>query len=103
MEPKVRAIGSIGMEYRGVEYTITHGTQPDVWRWRVMAGKPEMLRMGEAAISSYWPMGPRACTARGIEPNPEAKREARRYWFEAHDAAKTALATPRAFGRRALM
>jgi hypothetical protein len=37
------------MEYRGVEYTITQGTQPDVWRWRVMVGKPEMLRMGEAA------------------------------------------------------
>jgi hypothetical protein len=35
------------MQYRGVEYTITQGTQPDVWRWRVMVGKPEMLRMGE--------------------------------------------------------
>jgi len=36
------------MEYHGVKYTITQGTQPDVWRWRVMVGKPEMLRMGEA-------------------------------------------------------
>ena len=36
------------MKYRGVEYTITQGTQPNVWRWRVMVGKPEMLRMGEA-------------------------------------------------------
>ena len=36
------------MKYRGVEYTITQGTQPNVWKWRVMVGKPEMLRMGEA-------------------------------------------------------
>ena len=36
------------MEYHGVKYTITQGRQPDVWRWRVMVGKPEMLRMGEA-------------------------------------------------------
>jgi len=36
------------MKYRGVEYTIIQGTQPDVWKWRVMVGKPEMLRMGEA-------------------------------------------------------
>ncbi len=36
------------MKYRGVEYTITQGIQPNVWRWRVMVGKPEMLRMGEA-------------------------------------------------------
>ena len=31
-----------------------------------------------------------------IEANPDAKREARRYLFEAHDAAKAALVTPRA-------
>lgn len=36
------------MKYRGVEYTIIQGTQPDVWKWRVMVGRPEMLRMGEA-------------------------------------------------------
>jgi hypothetical protein len=38
----------MSMKYRGVEYTIIQGTQPDVWKWRVMVGKPEMLRMGEA-------------------------------------------------------
>ena len=37
------------MKYRGVEYTISQGNQPDVWKWRVLVGKPEMLRMGEAA------------------------------------------------------
>ena len=36
------------MEYHGIKYTITQGTQPDVWRWQVMVGRPEMLRMGEA-------------------------------------------------------
>jgi hypothetical protein len=35
------------MEYRGVEYTITEA-RPGVWKWRVMIGSPEMLRMGEA-------------------------------------------------------
>lgn len=28
--------------------TITQGTLPNMWKWRVMVGKPEMLRMGEA-------------------------------------------------------
>jgi hypothetical protein len=30
-----------------------------------------------------------------IEPNPEAKREARRYVFEAHNAARTAFGRAR--------
>jgi hypothetical protein len=38
----------ISVEYRGVKYTITQGTQPNgLWRWRTVVGKPEMLRMGE--------------------------------------------------------
>jgi hypothetical protein len=52
-EPNGAAIGSVTMQYRGVEYTITQGTQPDVWRWRVMVGKPEMLRMGEATTQMH--------------------------------------------------
>ena len=39
------------MQYRGVNYTITQ-TRPDVWKWRLMIGKPEMLRMGEAATQT---------------------------------------------------
>jgi len=36
------------MEYRGVKYTITQGTQqPYVWRWRTVVGDPAMLRTGE--------------------------------------------------------
>jgi hypothetical protein len=31
-----------------------------------------------------------------IEPNPSAKREARRYLFDAHDAARAAFARPHA-------
>ena len=42
------ATGSVGMEYRGVKYTITRGTQqPDAWRWRTVVGDPAVLRMGE--------------------------------------------------------
>lgn len=51
-EPIGAATGSISMKYRGVEYTITQGTRPDVWKWRLMVGKPEMLRMGEAATQT---------------------------------------------------
>ena len=40
------------MQYRGVKYTITQGNRPDVWKWRLMVGKPEMLRMGEAATQA---------------------------------------------------
>ena len=36
------------MKYQGGQIHLTQGTQPNVWRWRVMVGKPEMLRMGEA-------------------------------------------------------
>jgi hypothetical protein len=33
-----------------------------------------------------------------IEPNPEAKREARRYLFDAHDAARVAFGRSQAQG-----
>jgi hypothetical protein len=36
------------MEYRGVKYSVVQGTLPNVWKWRVLVGHPEMLRMGEA-------------------------------------------------------
>jgi hypothetical protein len=35
------------MEYRGVKYTVVQGSQPDVWRWSVLVGNPEMLRLGD--------------------------------------------------------
>jgi hypothetical protein len=37
------------MKHRGVSYSIVRGNTPDVWRWSVMVGRPEMLRIGEAA------------------------------------------------------
>jgi hypothetical protein len=37
------------MEYRGIEYTIVRGSQPDVWKWAVIVGDPEVLRTGEAS------------------------------------------------------
>ena len=36
------------LRYRGIAYTITEGTTPDVWRWQVKVGNPAMLRIGEA-------------------------------------------------------
>jgi hypothetical protein len=40
---------SVKMEYRGIEYSVVQGKSLSVWRWRVRVGKPEMLRLGEAA------------------------------------------------------
>jgi hypothetical protein len=37
------------MKYRGVKYSVVQGSSPNVWRWSVMVGKPEMLRLGDAA------------------------------------------------------
>jgi hypothetical protein len=37
------------MKYRSVDYSIVRGSTPDVWRWSVLVGQPEMLRLGEAA------------------------------------------------------
>ena len=39
---------SVKMKYRGVAYSVVRGGPPNVWRWSVMVGKPEMLRMGDA-------------------------------------------------------
>ena len=38
---------SVKMKYRGVAYSVVRGGSPGVWRWSVMVGKPEMLRMGD--------------------------------------------------------
>ena len=35
------------MKYRGVAYSVVRGGPPGVWRWSVMVGQPEMLRMGD--------------------------------------------------------
>jgi hypothetical protein len=35
------------MKYRGVAYSVVRGGPPNVWRWSVLVGQPEMLRMGD--------------------------------------------------------
>jgi hypothetical protein len=40
------------LRYRGITYTITQGSTPDVWRWQVMVGNPAMLRLGEASTEA---------------------------------------------------
>jgi hypothetical protein len=41
------ALCSEHMEHRGVNYSLVEGP-PGVWRWTVLIGHPEMLRIGEA-------------------------------------------------------
>jgi hypothetical protein len=36
------------MEHRGVQYAVVHDARLGLWRWSVMVGRPEMLRMGDA-------------------------------------------------------
>jgi hypothetical protein len=36
------------MKYRGVAYSVVQGLSPDVWRWSLVVGQPEMLGLGEA-------------------------------------------------------
>jgi hypothetical protein len=36
------------MIYRGQEFEVIQGNTPDVWRWSVLIGNPQMLRIGEA-------------------------------------------------------
>jgi hypothetical protein len=33
------------------KYSVVQGALPNVWKWRVLVGRPEMLRMGEAERS----------------------------------------------------
>jgi hypothetical protein len=40
------------MEYRGVKYSIVQKS-PDVWKWSVIVGKLQMLRLGEAATEYH--------------------------------------------------
>jgi hypothetical protein len=37
------------MEYRGIKFEVVQGSLPDVWKWSVLIGDPQMLRIGEAA------------------------------------------------------
>jgi hypothetical protein len=36
------------MKYRGVNYSIVRAAGLGVWRWSVLVGQPEMLRLGDA-------------------------------------------------------
>jgi hypothetical protein len=40
------------MKYRGISYSIVRGSEPDFWRWSVLVGQPEMLRLG-VAVTEY--------------------------------------------------
>jgi hypothetical protein len=36
------------MEYRGVKYAVVKDERLGLWRWSVLVGRPEVLRVGEA-------------------------------------------------------
>jgi hypothetical protein len=36
------------MEYRGVKYAVLKDERLGRWRWSVLVGRPEMLRIGDA-------------------------------------------------------
>jgi hypothetical protein len=49
MPERIRSPCSINMEYRGIKYSVVEGSESNVWRWRVLIGSPEMLRIGDAS------------------------------------------------------
>ena len=55
------------MEYRGVKYSVVQGTLPNVWKWSVLVGRPEMLRMGEAGTQMMAEKHVQAVIDRAIE------------------------------------
>jgi hypothetical protein len=55
------------MKYRGVSYSIVRGNTPNVWRWSVMVGRPEMLRIGDAATEDQAELEVREVIDRAIE------------------------------------
>jgi hypothetical protein len=63
------------MEYRGIEYAIVQGSQPEVWKWSVMVGDPEMLRIGDASSEQRAEMQVRSIIDRAlaIEKPPPAR------------------------------
>jgi hypothetical protein len=36
------------MEHRGVKYAVVKDKRLGLWRWSVLVGRPEMLRIGDA-------------------------------------------------------
>jgi hypothetical protein len=62
MQPRFRE----NMEYQGIEYTIVQGSQPYVWKWSVMVGDPEVLRIGEASSEQRAEMQVRSIIDRAL-------------------------------------
>jgi hypothetical protein len=61
-------------KYRGITFTITQGTTPDLWRWHVMVGNPKMLRIGEAQSEKQADEQAKAVIDRSIELSLRTKR-----------------------------
>jgi hypothetical protein len=55
------------MKYRGVNYSLVRGSSPNLWRWSVMVGQPEMLRLGEATTESQAAMHVHAVIDRALD------------------------------------
>jgi hypothetical protein len=55
------------MKYRGADYSVVRGSTPDVWRWSVLVGQPEMLRLGDAATEQQAEMRVRKVIDRALD------------------------------------
>jgi hypothetical protein len=60
----------------------------------ILENEVVIAHIGEGHVYHFpiLPNGAVSLQGSGIEANPEAKREARRYLFDAHNAARTAFA-----------
>jgi hypothetical protein len=55
------------MKYRDIDYSVAQGSTPDVWRWSVLVGQPEMLRLGDAATEQQADMQVRKVIDRALD------------------------------------
>ena len=55
------------MEHRGVKYAVVHDARHDLWRWSVLVGRPEMLRIGDAESEHQAEVHVRAVIDRALE------------------------------------
>jgi hypothetical protein len=56
------------MEHRDVAYAVVHDARLGLWRWSVLVGRPEMLRIGDAESEHQADVQVRAVIDRAFGP-----------------------------------
>jgi hypothetical protein len=82
------------MKYRGVSYTIIRGDAPDVWRWSVMVGRLQMLRIGQAATEQQAEAGVHQVIDRALKVEESPRFFGRRKADQVIRAIDTDSASP---------